>query len=121
MILRKCRSVTIVICAAFYVAWFPAGLEAKTWLNGHIVELRSDGFILQSRFYPQITVRIAADTLIRCKKQVLNAGDLQVDDLVTVEGRKKHGDGIDATKITIHRGWLKCKEIKGPIPHHCKC
>ena len=46
--------------------------------------------------------------------------DLEMDDLVTVEGLEKNGI-IEATKITIHRDWLKCREIKGEKPAHCKC
>ncbi len=97
MNLRKCRPVMIVICAALCVAWLPVGLEAKVWLNGHIVELRPDGFVLQTRFYPHITVDIAGDTVIRCKKRVLNAKDLVADDLVTVEGRDRQ---VEACSIS---------------------
>jgi hypothetical protein len=120
MNLGKCRSAAIARCAvALWLAWFPARLEAKAWLNGHIIELRPDGFILQTRFYPHITVHIAADTIIRCKKRILKAGELQVQDLVTVEGRDKRDAGLEATKITIHRDWPKCREMKGPKPAHC--
>jgi hypothetical protein len=42
-----------------------------------------------------------------------------MDDLVTVEGLEKNGI-IEATKITIHRDWLKCRETKGEKPTHCK-
>ena len=45
--------------------------------------------------------------------------DLEMDDLVTVEGLEKNGI-IEATKITIHRDWLKCRETKGEKPTHCK-
>ena len=98
----------------------PPGLDAKAWLNGHIVQLRPDGFILQTRFYPQINVHLSELTLVRCKKHLLKTTDLEMDDLVTVEDVEKDGI-IEATKITIHRDWLKCREIKGKNPAHCKC
>jgi hypothetical protein len=40
--------------------------------------------------------------------------------LVTVEALDKNGI-LEATKITIHRDWLKCREINGEKPAHCKC
>ncbi len=119
--INRCQSALLLVGISLSVLCVPLNLEAKAWLNGHIVELRPDGFTLQTRFYPHITVHISADTVVRCKKQVLKASDLQPHDLVTVEGRDKRGDGIDATKITIHRDWLKCKGIKGPKPPHCAC
>jgi len=47
------------------------GLDAKAWLNGHIVQLRPDGFILQTRFYPHINIHLSEQTTVRCKKHIL--------------------------------------------------
>jgi hypothetical protein len=98
----------------------PPHLDAKAWLNGHIAEMRPDGFLLQTRFY-SIAVHTAADTRVRFKKQSLSVTDLEVQDLVTVEGSTNRDGSIVATKVTIHRDWLRCREIKGPQPCHCKC
>jgi hypothetical protein len=95
-------------------------IEAKAWLNGHIVELRPDGFVLRTRFYPHITVHLSRETTARCKKHVLKVDELEADDWVTVEGHDKCGV-IEETKITIHRDWLTCGEIRGPKPAHCQC
>jgi hypothetical protein len=98
----------------------PRGLDAKARLNGHIVRLRPDGFILRTRFYPRINVHLSEQTTVRCKKHILKAIDLEMDDLVTVEALDKNGI-LEATKITIRRDWLKCREINGEKPAHCKC
>jgi uncharacterized protein DUF5666 len=98
----------------------PPSLDARAWLNGHIVEMRPDGFLLQMRFY-SIAIHTTADTNVRCKKQSLSSTDLEVEDLVTVEGSTNHDGSIVATKVTIHRDWLRCREIKGSKPCHCKC
>jgi len=119
MIRRHC-SALIFIFVALSFAGLPQELEGKAWLTGHIVELRPDGLILQTRYYPDIIVRFAAGTVIRCKKRFLKVSDLELHDLVTVEGRNKHGT-IDAAKVTIHRDWLKCREIQGAKPAHCGC
>ena len=47
------------------------GLDAKAWLDGHIVQLRPDGFILQTRFYPHINIHLSEQTTVRCKKHIL--------------------------------------------------
>ena len=44
----------------------PPNLDARAWLNGHIVATRPAGFLLQMRFY-SIAVHTAADTRVRCK------------------------------------------------------
>ncbi len=98
----------------------PLNLDAKTWLNGHIVEMRPDGFLLQMRFY-SIAIHTGADTKVRCKKQPLSLTDLEVQDLVTVEGSTYHDRSIVATKVTIHRDWLRCREVKSSKPCHCTC
>ncbi len=120
MNMSRCRLSIFAICVAFFCLWLPVQLDAKAWLNGHITEMTPGGLVLRTRFYPHITVHISDQTIVRCKKQFLKTSDLEVDDLVTVEGRDKNGL-IEATKITIHRDWLKCREIKGPKPQHCKC
>ena len=119
MNLRKCSSTMIVISACFCLVLVPVSLEAKAWLNGHIVELKVDQFVLQTRFYRYIIH--TGDTEVRCKKQRLPITDLQIHDLVTVEGRYWYDGSVGATKITIHRDYLACREIKGPKPVHCKC
>jgi len=96
-------------------------LDAKARQNGFIAELRPDGFVLQTRFYPHIVVHTRAATLVRCKKHCLLLSDLQLHDLVTVEGAYKRDGSIDATKITIHRKWWDCKSAKTPKPAHCEC
>jgi hypothetical protein len=65
------------------------GLDAKAWLNGHIVQLRPDGFILQTRFYPHINIHLSEQTPVRCKKHILKTTDLEMDDLITVEGLER--------------------------------
>jgi hypothetical protein len=119
MNLRKCRLVMIVVCTALCVLCLAVKVDAKAWLNGHIAELRPDGFVLQTRFYRYIVH--TDDVEVRCKKQRLPLSDLQLHDLVTVEGRYRYDDTVDATKVTIHRDFLACREIKGPKPAHCKC
>jgi hypothetical protein len=108
-------SVVVILCALCY----PLNLDAKDWLSGHIVEIRADGFLLETRFY-RIAIHTATDTKVRCKKQSLSLADLEAQDLVSVEGSSKHGI-FQAMKVTIHRDWLRCREIKGPKPCHCKC
>jgi hypothetical protein len=98
----------------------PPNLDAKTWLNGHIVEIRPNGFLLQTRSY-SIAIHTGADTRVRCKKQSLSLTELEVQDLVTVEGSTNHDESIVATKVTTHRDWLRCREFKGSKPCHCKC
>ncbi len=98
----------------------PPNLDANAWLNGYIAEMRPDGFLLQMRFY-SIHVHTAVDTRVRCKKQSLSLSDLEVQDLVTVEVSTNHKGSVLATKVTIHRDWLRCREIKGSKPRHCKC
>ena len=65
----------------------PPNLDAKAWLNGHIVEIRPNGFLLQTRSY-SIAIHTGADTRVRCKKQSLSLTELEVQDLVTVEGQR---------------------------------
>jgi hypothetical protein len=120
MRLRICCQVIGFLGVILTMLSHPPVIEAKAWLNGHIVELRPDGFVLRTRFYPRITVHLSQETKARCKKHVLKVDELEADDLVTVEGHDK-GGVIEATKITIHRDWLKCGEIKGPKPAHCQC
>jgi hypothetical protein len=96
-------------------------LNAKAWQNGFIAELRPDGFVLQTRFYPHIIVHTTATTLVRCNKHSLPLSDLQLHDLVTVEGSYKHDGSTDATRITLHRRWWDCKSAKTPKPAHCEC
>jgi hypothetical protein len=98
----------------------PPNLDAKAWLNGHIVEIRPGGFLLETRFY-RIAVHTAADTKLRCKKQSLSLTSLEVQDLVTIEGSTNHDGSIAATKVTIHRDWLRCRGVKGPKLCHCNC
>jgi hypothetical protein len=98
----------------------PPNLDAKAWLNGHIVEMRPDGFLLQMRFY-SIAIHTAVDTKVRCKKQSFSLSDLEVQDLVTVEESTNRDGSVVATKIIIHRDWLRCLEFKGSKPCHCKC
>jgi cobalt-zinc-cadmium resistance protein CzcA len=62
-----------------------------------------------------------ATTLVRCKKRSLPLSDLQLHDLVAVEGAYKRDGSTDATKITIHRKWWECKSAKTPKPAHCVC
>jgi Domain of unknown function (DUF5666) len=104
----------------FVAVCHPSHLDAKAWLNGHIMEMKPDGFLLQMRFY-RIAVHTAVDTQVRCKKQSLSLTDLEVQDLVTIEGSKNHDGSIVATKVTIHRDWLRCREIEGSRLCHCKC
>ena len=81
----------------------PPDLDARSWLNGHIVEMRPDGFLLQMRF-SSIAIHTGVHTKVRCKKQ-----SLSLTDLVTVEGSTNHHGSIVATNITIHRDWLRCR------------
>jgi hypothetical protein len=92
--------VSLVLVLA--VLCFPFNLDAKAWLNRHIAEIRPDGFLLQTKFY-SIAIHTAADTKVRCKKQSLLLTDLQVQDLVTVEGSTRNDGNIEATKVIIHR------------------
>jgi len=119
MDLRKIHLEMIAICAVLCLVCVPVRLDAKAWLNGHIVKTRSDGFVLQTRFSRYI---IHTDhTEVRCKKQHLPLTDLQLRDLVTVEGPHRYDGSVNATKITIHRDFLACRETKGSEPAHCKC
>ena len=104
----------------FLVLCCPSNLDARAWLNGHIVEVRSDGFSLETRYY-RIAIHTTLDTKVRCKKQPLSLADLDAQDLITVEGVSMKDGSVMATKITIHRDWPRCSEIKGPKPCHCKC
>lgn len=108
----------MVVSVCLLLVAAPVTLQAKAWLNGHIVELHPDGFVLQTKFYRYIIH--TGDTEVRCKKRRLPLTDLQVRDLVTVEGRYWYDGSVGATKITIHRDYLACREIKGPKPPHCK-
>ncbi len=109
-----------LLAAILGVLCCPSNLDAKTWLNGHIVEMRPDGFLLETRFY-RIPIHTATDTKVRCKKRSLSLTDLEVKDLVTVEGTSMHDGSIQAMKVMIHRDWLRCRKIRGPRPCHCKC
>ena len=120
MRLRICCRIICFLGVILMTVSHPPVIEAKAWLNEHIVELRPAGFVLRTRFYPHITVHPPQETTVRCKKHVLKVDDLEADDLATVEGHDK-GGVIEATKITIHRDWLKCREIKGSKPAHCQC
>jgi hypothetical protein len=104
----------------FLVLCCPSNLDARAWLNGHIVELRSDGFSLETRYY-RIAIHTTPHTKVRCKKQPLSLADLAAQDLITVEGVSMKDGSVMATKITIHRDWPRCSEIKGQKPCHCKC
>jgi len=109
------------LCVVLTILSSSVLLDAKAWQNGFIAELRPDGFVLQTRFYPHIVVHTTATTLVRCKKHFLLLSDLQLHDLVTVEGAYKRDGSIDATKITIHRRWWDCKTARIPKPAHCEC
>ncbi len=52
----------------FGAVCLPPNLDAKAWINGHIVEMRPDGFLLQMRLY-----RIAVHTRGRYKSPVQEA------------------------------------------------
>lgn len=97
----------------------PARLEAKAWLNGHIVEMRSDGFVLQTRFYRYIVH--TDDTEVRCKKQRLPLTDWQLQDLVTVEGSFRY-DSVAPANSIMNRVGILCilpkRDIKPRRGHH---
>jgi hypothetical protein len=116
----RCWRFIGLLVIIFGIVCHPPNLDARAWLNGHIVEMRPDGFLLQMRFY-SIAIHAGGDTKVRCKKQSLSLTDLEVQDLVTVEGSTNHHGSIVAKKITIHRDWLRCREFKGTKPCHCKC
>jgi hypothetical protein len=66
-----CRSVMIVISVCVYLLSASVSLEAEAWLNRHIVEMRSDRFVLQTRFYRYIvhtddTKCVARSSISRC-------------------------------------------------------
>ena len=109
------------LCVLISLLYLVPDLEAGVWWNGHIAELRPNGLMLRVKFYPLIDVYTSADTKVLCKSQVLHLSDLQVNDLVTVEGRYRRDGSIDATKITIQRKWLECGNSKGSKPAHCNC
>ena len=109
------------LCLLLSILSSSVPLDAKVWQSGYVTELRPDGFLLQTRFYPHIVVHTTATTLVRCKKHSLPLKDLQLHDLVTVEGAYKHDGSTAATKITIHRKWRDCKSAKTPRPAHCEC
>ena len=48
----------------------PPNLDAKAWLNGHIAEMRPDGFLLKMRF-SSIAVHTAADTRVGRKNSLV--------------------------------------------------
>ncbi len=109
------------LCILLGILSSSALLHAKAWQSGFIAELRPDGFVLQTRFYPHIVVHTTGTTLVHCKKHSLPLSDLQLHDLVTVEGAYKRDGSTDATKITIHRKWWDCKSTKTQKPAHCEC
>ncbi len=109
------------LCILLGILSSSALLHAKAWQSGFIAELRPDGFVLQTRFYPYIVVHTTGTTLVHCKKHSLPLSDLQLHDLVTVEGAYKRDGSTDATKITIHRKWWDCKSTKTQKPAHCEC
>ena len=95
------------------------GLDAKAWLNGHIVQLRTGWLHLADEILPAYQYSSVGANDGSLQEAHPENHDLEMDDLVTVEGLEKNGI-IEATKITIHRDWLKCRETKGEKPTHCK-
>ncbi len=84
------------LCVLLGILSSSALLHAKAWQSGFIAELRPDGFVLQTRFYPHIVVHTTGTTLVHCKKHSLPLSDLQLHDLVTVEGAYKRDGSTDA-------------------------
>lgn len=98
----------------------PPAIEAKAWLNGHIVELHGDSLIMCTRFRPRVAVHFSKATAVHCRQHALSVGDLKPDDLVTVESHVT-GSSLEATRITLHRDPMNCGKIETPTLARCRC
>jgi Domain of unknown function (DUF5666) len=85
------------------------GCAAKAWRHGYLVGQLPDGFVLQERFYPHTQVHVSSSTQFRCGKQALGFSDLQLNELVTVEGGYRRDGSVEATRVTIRRERPGCK------------